>query len=159
MNARLSDYDIDSLRRYATELERRLIDTQRVSGVGSWELELATDQLYWSNEIYHVFGIETSVSPTVELFFSLIHPDDLSIMQAAFTLCMTAFTPYAIDVRALRPNGEMLRIEARGEAVVDGQGQLYPRDGDDAGCHGTLRGRSSVAGQRGAQSCVAQRPS
>jgi PAS domain S-box-containing protein len=114
--------ELNGLRQYLADLERRIADTQRVAALGSWEWELAADRLFWSEEVYRIFGVDTTVRPTAELFINLMHPDDRPLLQAAIDNAIVDLTPYALDLRILRPNGEGRVIHARGEAVLAADG-------------------------------------
>lgn len=116
--------ELNALRQRLADLERRINDTQRVAGLGSWEWDLAANRLFWSREVFHIFGIDETVTPDAELFFSLLHPDDAPAMEAAIHKTMETHEPYAFDLRALRPDGEGRVIHARGEAVLAADGLI-----------------------------------
>ena len=51
--------------------ERRLVEAQRVARIGSWEWDLATDVITWSDEHYRLFGVERDqFEPTFDRFVS-----------------------------------------------------------------------------------------
>lgn len=57
--------------------EERYRQSQRIGKMGHWELDLLTNKLYWSDEIYNLFGIPLhSIEPDYERFINFIHPDD-----------------------------------------------------------------------------------
>ena len=63
--------------------QRMLIDAQRIAGMGSYEVELPSGQMHWSRGLYKLFGLDPAKhKPSVELFNSLLHPDDLALVQA-----------------------------------------------------------------------------
>lgn len=62
----------------------RLQRAQRVADMGSWELDLETDDLIWSDQIYRIFGTPPEeVGPDYETFLSFVHPEDRERMAAA----------------------------------------------------------------------------
>lgn len=59
--------------------EARLKEAQTLGQIGNWELDLITNINIWSDEIYNIFGINRQgVTPSIESFLSLLHPDDVS---------------------------------------------------------------------------------
>ena len=48
----------------------------RISKVGSWERDFGKEELYWSDEMYELFGLDrASVRPSYDLFIQYVHPD------------------------------------------------------------------------------------
>lgn len=59
------------------ESEAQLQQAQQIAHLGSWTLDFQTNETTWSDEFFRICGLEPgSVQETVELGFSLIHPDD-----------------------------------------------------------------------------------
>lgn len=91
-----------------------------VSGVGSWEANLATGETFWSDEFFRICGLEPgSLEPTTEIGFSIIHPDDRERAGAAVTRSMEEDAPYFIEKRIVHPDGTVCWVESRGEFVLD----------------------------------------
>jgi two-component system cell cycle sensor histidine kinase/response regulator CckA len=53
-----------------------LNQAQRIGHIGSWHWDPSDGSMQWSEELYRIFGVSPDVTPTEELFFSLVHPDD-----------------------------------------------------------------------------------
>jgi PAS domain S-box-containing protein len=103
--------------------ERRLNEAQRIAQIGSWELDLTTNRLEWSDEIYRIFEIEReSFGASYEAFLSLVHPDDRSIVDCAYSDSVRMKTPYEIVHRILMPGGRVKYVHERCETVYDAQG-------------------------------------
>ncbi len=58
------------------ESEERLSRTQRIARVGSWEIDLQTNELTWSDEVYRIFGLPIGEPVSYEDFLELVYPDD-----------------------------------------------------------------------------------
>lgn len=57
--------------------EAGLKEAQQLAGLGSWECDLATGQLHWSDEVYRIFEVDpATVRPSFERFLEWVHPDD-----------------------------------------------------------------------------------
>jgi len=64
--------------------EARLNEAQQVAHMGSWQLDLTTDTLIWSPEVYRIFEIEPDgFKAHYSTFLELIHPDDRSLVDDA----------------------------------------------------------------------------
>ena len=62
----------DALRQSQADLNR----AQSVGNIGSWRLNVQTNELVWSDETHQIFGIPKGNPMTYEAFLSVIHPDD-----------------------------------------------------------------------------------
>jgi len=57
--------------------EQRLAEAQHIAHIGSWEWNLKTGNINWSNELYSIYGVEPHIfTPTLSSFKDFIHPDD-----------------------------------------------------------------------------------
>ncbi|CAN5418111.1 hypothetical protein BH11BAC2_BH11BAC2_18050 [soil metagenome] len=77
----LENFDKENQRTIAEEnLERseaRLKEAQAIALIGSWEIDLIKKVQLWSEGLYEICDIDKSKEPTIDLFMSLMHPDDL----------------------------------------------------------------------------------
>ena len=92
----------------------RLLETQAVARVGSWETDLATRAVIWSEETHRIF--ETSPAtfhPTHQGFLDLVHPDDRAAVDAAFVRSIRELGTRGIEHRVLMPDGRIKFVEER----------------------------------------------
>ena len=79
-------YNNVQLARLLEERERlsaSLHKAQEMAHLGSWELDLRTNTLRWSDEVYRIFGLEPQeFGATYEAFLAYIHPDDRAAVDA-----------------------------------------------------------------------------
>jgi PAS domain S-box-containing protein len=100
--------------KYLLLSESRLKEAQEVAHLGSWELDLVDNVLWWSDENYRIFGIEDKTkSNTYESFLNSIHPDDYSFVNKAYTDSVKNRTPYNIEHRLLMPDGSVKWVNER----------------------------------------------
>jgi diguanylate cyclase (GGDEF)-like protein/PAS domain S-box-containing protein len=74
-------HDITERRAQQRALEtsqHRLAVAQRTAQLGSFELDLVTGELTWSEEYYRILGLDPSLAPSPELFNAMVHPDDVA---------------------------------------------------------------------------------
>ncbi len=104
--------------------ERRLTEAQRMAKIGNWELELATGRLYWSDEIYHIFGMDPDrFEATYEAFLSTIHPEDRERVNRTYTTAVEQGVPYELVHRIVTPAGEVKHVHERSREVKDAHGR------------------------------------
>ena len=105
--------------------EANLAAAQRMAHMGSWEREIATDTLTWSDEQFRIYGYEPgSVEPSTELVLERIHPDDrtdflLNVERAYHD----GLGEYENEYRVVRSDGSVRYVHSRGEAEFDEEGQ------------------------------------
>lgn len=62
--------------------EMRLKEAQAIAHIGNWDIDLKNNLHTWSDEIYRIFALKKyKAKPSIELFISFIHPDDVEIAQ------------------------------------------------------------------------------
>ncbi|MFN3394396.1 MAG: PAS domain-containing protein [Candidatus Thermochlorobacter sp.] len=60
-----------------------LQEAQRIARIGSWERDLRSNALWWSDECYRLFGYEPgAIEPSYNLFLQAIHPEDRDMVHA-----------------------------------------------------------------------------
>ncbi|WP_136807043.1 EAL domain-containing protein [Desulfosediminicola flagellatus] len=81
---------------------------QEIAHIGNWDWDIVTGNLFWSDEIFRIFGLQPQeVKPTYEAFISAIHPADREKVKKEFkeSLNDTGYK-YVIEHRVVQPNGE-----------------------------------------------------
>jgi PAS domain S-box-containing protein len=120
---------LDITERYQTEKALResqaqLAKAQAIAHIGSWELDLATQAITWSAEMFRIFGLDpTGPEPTYAEFQALIHPEDWPQVAAAVERILIDGTPCTVEYRLFRPDGTIRTLQAKWKLVTDDQGQ------------------------------------
>lgn len=105
--------------------EANLLAAQRIAHVGSWEFDVQSQQLTWSQEKCRIFGLDPSEpEPTYPQLMEMIHPDDRPIFEQAVNQALASGTSYEIVFRIKRPNGQIRHIETKGESVFNDSKQI-----------------------------------
>jgi PAS domain S-box-containing protein len=101
------------------ESEGRLAEAQRLAHIGNWDRNLVTDDLYWSDEMYHIFGLNPQESSaTYNLLLSHIHPEDRDYVDNAVKGAVKG-KPFVIDLRIISGDDEERIVHAQGIATFD----------------------------------------
>jgi PAS domain S-box-containing protein len=124
--------DIDdmarALLRRDAELHRSremLVQAQHLTGVGSWELDVDTRALTWSDQMYVIKAVEPGSTVTPEMMLEMTHPDDREAMAQAVRLAATQGGVHRFDHRTVRSHGEVRYIGGQVEGELDADGRPF----------------------------------
>ncbi len=102
------------------ESEERLIEAQRIAHLGNWDWNIEKDKLYWSDEIYRIFGFAPQeFGANYNAFMGGVHPDDRNFVNKAVNDALNNIKPYNIDHRVLHPDGSERIVHEQGEVTFD----------------------------------------
>jgi diguanylate cyclase (GGDEF)-like protein len=118
------------------ESEASLAEAQRIAHVGHWDYDWIRNKLYWSDEIYRIFGVTKEESEgTFEDYFSRVHPEDRELIDKAGEELLEG-GPVPLEHRIVRPDGEVRIVQLRLQFVFDDsqvQPEGYPSGSDGEG--------------------------
>ena len=118
--------DITEKRRVEEALrksEESLASAQKIAGIGNWDWHIVTNELWWSDEIYRMFGLEPqSFGATYEAFLATVHPDDRSFVNESVSNALYERKFYNIDHRIVIPGGIEKTVNERAEIFFDDEG-------------------------------------
>ena len=104
--------------------EARLANAQRIAQLGHWDRDIVTNELWWSDETYRIFGLEPQAfGATYEAFLEIVHPDDREMVREAVKRALAERRPYSIVHRIVLPDGEVRFVHEQAEATYDDAGQ------------------------------------
>jgi PAS domain S-box-containing protein len=118
--------DITERKRLDNELRRSqayLIAAQELGNTGSWARRLSTGEIYWSEEVFRIFGVDPKTIPRRELLSQLWHPDDRQFADRTIDDAARDKRNYEMDVRVVRPDGSLRYVHIRGQPVFDQSGE------------------------------------
>ena len=99
-----------------------LEEAQRIGKIGSWELDLSTDHIERSAEIFRIYEMDRgnkAVSPSE--FIALIHPEDRDRVLRKHADSFENQQTYTVDYRLLFPDGRLKYVSEKCETVCDDQ--------------------------------------
>lgn len=119
--------DVTERRRLAVELERtnrRLVEAERIAGIGSFERTLVTGHSRWSPGLFALLGLDPhSTTASFEAFIGAAHPDDRSFVLTALDAAADGGGAFEFDNRVMLPDGRIRWMHARGEFHFDPAGE------------------------------------
>ena len=119
--------DISERKRAESKLrnsEEQLKEAQRIAQLGNWSLDLISNKLHWSDEIFHIFGHQPgSYRPSYENFFAAVHPEDIDVVRQSEHKAMTEGTSHSLDHRIVRPDGEVRWVHEEASVIRNAKGE------------------------------------
>ncbi|HIJ87294.1 MAG TPA: EAL domain-containing protein [Desulfuromonadales bacterium] len=101
----------------------RLSHAQSLAGMGSWEWEIQSDIMWFSEEIQKVFHFEPAgFDSSFQAFIRLVHPDDRKLVMDSTNLAVTSHAPYSIDHQLLLGNDKSYFVHTEASVITDLRG-------------------------------------
>ena len=98
---------------------QQVAETERAAGIGSWEWELESGRVSWSEEMFHIFGLERNgFQPTLDGYLRRVPSEDREAVRQAIRQAHSR-QPFQFEHRLLRPDGEVRIVVERGAAASD----------------------------------------
>jgi two-component system, LuxR family, sensor kinase FixL len=91
-------------------------------GVGTWDLDLETHDLLWSDTTRTLFGVARDEAVTYERFLSLLEPEDRALIEQTIERVAETGGKFDVSVRVRGANGSHQWVRARAGLVGDGAG-------------------------------------
>lgn len=102
------------------QIEQHLKKAQQIAKMGSWEWDIVTNHLSWSENIFHIFGLSFSeFGATYDAFLNSVHPDDKDFVVESVNDALYKNKPYSIDHRIVHPDGTLRIVHEQGEVTFD----------------------------------------
>jgi len=96
--------------------EARLSEAQRIGRMGSWEYDVQTSAIVWSEEAYRIHEVDPAAFvPSYEGFLELVHPEDRARLDAAYRASLAEGRPYDLGYRVGLPDGRIKYLRFKGE--------------------------------------------
>ncbi len=117
-----------SKRKQAEQALRRseafLAEAQHLSHTGSFSWRVATDEITWSEQLYRIYELESSVPVTLELIRTRVHPEDLTLYEKMVEEARNGGTDFEWQYRLKMPDRSIKYMHALAQATRDQDGQL-----------------------------------
>jgi len=117
--------DLTEHERLIQELRRReayLAEAQRLSHTGSFGWKISTNEIFWSEETFHIFQYDGTIQPTPELIRRRIHPEDERLVEQTFAAASAKGIDVDFEHRLLMPDGSVKHVHVLAHAMQDHSG-------------------------------------
>jgi PAS domain S-box-containing protein len=107
-----------------------LRNAQRIAHFGNWEWDIKRNSLWWSDEVYRIFGLDpTRHTPSYESFLSAVHPEDRDRVQASVSASLEDKALYTIEHRVVLPDDRERFVHQQAETFFDKAGNPLRMNG------------------------------
>lgn len=119
----------EAVHRFNVEEELRrseagLLEAQRIAGLGNWDWNVQTNELYWSDEVYRIFGVTPQqFDATYDAFLNHVHPEDREFVENTAKEALYGGKSYSIDHRIVLLNGMERIVHEQGEVTFGESGE------------------------------------
>jgi len=104
--------------------EMQLMEAQTIANLGSWEWDIQTNKVTWSDQHYRILGLEPEdLDLTYESFFACIQPDDRKLLENAIERALEDKVFPTFDYRIVRPDGTLRILQSNGRVTADETGR------------------------------------
>jgi two-component system, cell cycle sensor histidine kinase and response regulator CckA len=130
LHEKIAEYEISQEQRRNAENELKesvqfLNEAQHLAQIGSWSLLVASDEMRWSRQMYHIFGCDPQKLPLNfsqhEQFFS---KESWERLNRAMQRAGSDGLPYELDLELVRPDGQTRQVRVKGSSIRDETGKI-----------------------------------
>jgi PAS domain S-box-containing protein len=115
--------DRRSVEQLLRKSESNLAEAQRLAHLGSWDWNIETNELFWSDEIYRIFGLAPNeFGATYEAFLTSVHPDDREYVMKSVEEALKNHKRYDIEHRVVQKGGDIRLVNERAEVTFNNEG-------------------------------------
>lgn len=114
--------DITKRREHERELERfrnLLNQTERVAEVGGWEIDVETDEVFWTEHLFELLGVDYETEPPLDEALDIYHDPDRPIIEDAVEAAVEAREPFDVELRYQRSDDELRWLRDKGVPITD----------------------------------------
>ncbi len=101
-----------------------LAEAQKLSHTGSFGWNVASGELFWSDETFRIFDVDPASPPSLGLVLKRTHPDDLNAVREAIDHAVKDRNDFSQEYRLVLSDGSIRHIRVVARGMTDGQGQF-----------------------------------
>ena len=108
----------------------QLVEAQRLGQIGSWEWDLPANTVYWSDELYRIYGQKPKEKAiTGDNFLMQILPEDVNYVNSIVQKSIIDQTPFQFYYRIAKPDNKIRFLSSEGKIIVDSSGTVIKLNG------------------------------
>lgn len=104
-------------------VNQRLVEAQRVAHVGSWEWDIHRNTLWWSEELYRIYGVDPDDLSGYETYLTRLHPADRERVDGTVRQALADGRPFTFEHRIVRPDGSVRVVQSAGQVAAGPDGR------------------------------------
>lgn len=107
------------------EQRRLLALAESMSGVGHWRYEVATGDIFWSEEVYRIHGVDSATfNPRLGPGIAFYHADDQAMVAAFMEKAVALGQEFNFQARLFRPDGKLRHVTSRAATERNDKGAV-----------------------------------
>ena len=104
--------------------EKQLAEAQQIAHLGSWEWDVGTNAVTWSDELYRIFGLaRKEFEPTYQGYLSCVHPADRDHVKSIIEQSFASGESFSTEERIIRADGTLRHLFSKGHVITDEAGR------------------------------------
>ncbi len=120
-------FDITERKQIEEELirsENELKKAQQITHIGSWYLDVATNKVVWTEELYKMYGFDPSLPPPPYTEHQkLFTPESWELLSSSLAYTADTGNPYELELKTVKGDGSNGWMWVRGETIKDKEGK------------------------------------
>jgi PAS domain S-box-containing protein len=111
-------------------IQRKLIKAQSIAKLGTWDYDMKTNEVHWSDELYHIYElpIEGKVLD-YKKYHELLNPEDVQRNDAIAAIAIEARKEFSFEERILLPDGRTKFLVVTGSPIVNENNEVVALQG------------------------------
>jgi PAS domain S-box-containing protein len=118
----ITSRDISARKEREREIERMhdlLEHTERIADVGGWEIDTESREVFWTDHLFELLGVDYRAEPPLEEALDVYHEDDRPRVERAVDDALATGEPFDVEARYRRPNEEVRCFRIQGVPSVE----------------------------------------
>jgi two-component system sensor histidine kinase/response regulator len=112
--------------------ETQLSEAQQIAHIGSWEFDIITGEVTWSDELWRIFGLDQrEFGLSFEEYLAMVHPDDRQLVKSVEEHAQQTKTHFDHHYRIVQTDGAVRVLRGIGRIICDQHGQMVKMTGTD----------------------------
>ena len=99
-------------------LQSLLDNIQRITQTGRWEINLQSNNLFWTSEIYNIFELDPQKQPTIKDISNIIGTPEKDVFENALNLASNEGIPFDLEFSFLKKNDHKTWIRIIGDSLL-----------------------------------------
>ncbi len=96
----------------------RLLEAQRLAGIGNWQWDCGTNEVFWSDQLYEIYGYDKSkTKASNDNFRRILHPDDVEKVDRVRQNALEFDEPFIVEHRLILDSGDIRTVVQRAEVT------------------------------------------
>jgi PAS domain S-box-containing protein len=118
--------DIDSKKRSELHLKRKeylLSETHKIAHIGGWELDVITQELTWSKEVFEIYGSDHLTKPDIESAIDFFEPGYRELIKNAISDAIEHCKAFDLELKFNTANNSAIWVRVKGVPIIDDHGK------------------------------------